>query len=178
MQRLFTAVWLPDKTAKQLTALQPAAGAPVQLVEPSQLHITLHFIGQAETREIVEVLEQVQAPAFPLQIDRLGKFNQTRGAVILWAGVQKNEGLISLYRKIAAVLPNGENVNSSMDYVPHITIARCKNGTPIDLVDSFISRAPPAFEPFTVTGFGLYSSRLHKGKPFYRCERAFSLELP
>ena len=80
MQRLFTALSLPQVTAKKLTALQPAEGGPVQVVEASQLHITLHFIGQAETLELAGVLEQVRVPAFPLQIDGLGKFSQPRGA--------------------------------------------------------------------------------------------------
>lgn len=96
MQRLFTALWLPEKIAKQLTILQTVADGPVQTVEAAQLHITLHFIGQADTRELAEVLERVHAPAFPLQIEGLGKFSQARGAFILWAGIQKNEGLVTL----------------------------------------------------------------------------------
>ena len=178
MQRLFTALSLPETTAKKLAALQPSVGGPVRVVEGSQLHITLHFIGQAETRELAGILEQVQARAFSLQIDGVGKFSQTRGACILWAGVQKNEGLMTLYQKIAAVLSPGGYTDASIEYVPHITLARCKNGTPGNVIDRFINQPLPPLEPFTVTKFGLYSSNLDKGKPFYKCERAFSLELP
>lgn len=178
MQRLFTALSLPDIEAKKLAALQPVEGGTVRVVEAGQLHITLHFIGQADTSALAGVLEQVQARAFPLQIEGLGKFSQARGACILWAGVQKNEGLITLYRKMAAVLSQGGYIDTSIEYVPHITLARCKNGTPEDVVDRFLNQALPPLQPFTVTKFGLYSSNLYKGKPFYKCERAFSLDLP
>lgn len=178
MQRLFAALSIPETTAQKLTALQPGKGGPIRVVEGSLLHITLHFIGQAETRELAGILEQVQARAFSLQIDGLGKFSQTRGACILWAGVQKNEGLMTLYQKIAAVLSQGGFTDASIDYVPHITLARCKNGTPGNVTDSFINQPLPPIEPFTVTKFGLYSSKLYKGTPLYECEREFSLELP
>ena len=175
MQRLFTALSLPEKTAKQLTALQ-LAGDGVQAVETAQLHITLHFIGQAEANELADVLERVRAPVFSLQIEGPGKFNQANGAFILWAGVQKSEGLMTLYQELAGVLSNRGYPNTSMDYIPHITLARCKNGTPNTLADKFINRTLPPFEPFAVTEFGLYSSSLYKGKSIYRRERVFSLE--
>lgn len=176
MQRLFTALSLPEKTAEQLSILQPVAGGPVRAVETAQLHITLHFIGQADTSKLADILRQVQAPAFSLQIEGLGKF-EANGAFVLWAGVQKNEGLMTLYQKIAAVLSAHGYPGVSMNYIPHITLARCKNGTPNSLDDKFLNQAMPPFKPLTMTEFGLYSSNLYNGKPIYRCERTFSLKL-
>ncbi len=47
MPRLFVAVDLPAAVAADLAMLQPPRTAGVRLVQQQQMHLTLHFLGQA-----------------------------------------------------------------------------------------------------------------------------------
>lgn len=48
MPRLFVAVSLPAATTAELALRQPPPMAGIRLVELGQMHLTLHFIGEAD----------------------------------------------------------------------------------------------------------------------------------
>jgi 2'-5' RNA ligase len=46
MTKLFVALELPVSATAALTAIQPPAAPGIRLVEPGQMHLTLHFLAR------------------------------------------------------------------------------------------------------------------------------------
>ena len=58
MARLFVALDLPHAVTTKLVAHQPRPCSGIRLIPPSQMHLTLHFIGEA-----MELLQLTNAPS-------------------------------------------------------------------------------------------------------------------
>src|SRR5213592_4555613 len=106
MPKLFVAVDLPDSVTAELAAIQPPPGPDIRLVAPGQMHLTLHYLGEADVERTAAALRAVSASAFPLVIEGVGQFRSVDGAVTLWAGVQRTNELLGLHTAVAAALAN------------------------------------------------------------------------
>ncbi|MEO8418842.1 MAG: RNA 2',3'-cyclic phosphodiesterase [Methylophilaceae bacterium] len=176
MPRLFVAVDLPAAVAAKLAGNQPPPMAGMRRVEPGQMHLTLHYIGEANIERIAAALRAVAVPAFSLTLEGVGRFHSTGKAVTLWAGVSDNAELLGLHAAIAAALAVEGYRPEARHYSPHITLARCKSVVPAGVVAEFLARhAAFALPGVPVTAFGLYSSTLGGDAPVYRRERSFPL---
>lgn len=176
MPRLFVAVSLPAATTAELALRQPPPMAGVRLVEPGQMHLTLHFIGEADIERMGAALQAVAAPAFLLTIEGVGKFSSAGKTVTLWARVRDNAELLGLHAAIAVALA-GEGFRPEIRrYTPHITLARCAPRVPAAMVAEFLARHVAFSLPgVPVAEFGLYSSTFVGDTSVYRCERSFPL---
>lgn len=63
MPRLLVAVNLPAATTAELALIQPLPMGGIRLVEPRQMRLTLHFIGEADIERMGAALQAVVAPA-------------------------------------------------------------------------------------------------------------------
>ena len=179
MPRLFVAVGVPAAAAAELAIIQPPRVAGVRLAEPGQMHLTLHFLGPANLERTAAALAAVEAPAFPLEVEGVGQFPSSGGAVTLWAGVCASAALLRLHAAGAAALAAEGFQPEARPYTPHITLARCEPGVPADVVAEFLDRHRAfALPGFPVTEFGLYSSARVGDAPVYRRERSFPLLAP
>ncbi len=175
MPRLFIAIELPPAITAELARLQPRPAPGLRLSSAEQMHITLHFLGEADVLPIKNALQSVAVPAFSLQLAGLGQFRSRGDNVALWAGVEVSEELLALHAGITAVLADAGTRLQSYRYKPHITLARCKPGMPAALIPAFLAQQFSL--PFIpVTGFGLYSSTLTKDGPLYCREQWFALQ--
>ena len=176
MTRLFVAVDLPDVVKSELVALQPPNAAGIRQVAPAQIHITLHFIGDAQVEPIATALQAVVLPQFSLSLEGVGHFESSRGDVTLWAGIRESAELQNLHAEVGAALVAVGFRPETRPYTPHVTLARLRSDAAGGVVDAFLSRhANFAFPAIPICGFGLYSSRFVDKGPVYRCERAFPL---
>lgn len=174
--RLFTAIAIPDDVARQLMLIQ--AGVPgARWSTREQLHLTLRFIGEVDGREAAAVddaLTTISAPGFRLILKGIGQFGG-RNPSALWAGVETNDALMHLERKIESALQRIGLPAETRKFKPHVTLARLK-GTPrghvIDYLTDHALFACPGFE---VGGFILYSSQLTANGSLYRAEKAYRL---
>jgi 2'-5' RNA ligase len=176
MPKLFVAVGLPAPVATELTRIQPPPTIGVRRTELNQLHLTLHFLGEANVGRIAAALEAVSVLGFALAFTGVGQFCSADGAVTLSAGVQESAGLLRLHTAIATALA-GEGFRPEVrQYNPHVTLARCQPGAEPAVVADFLTRnagfSLPAVE---VAAFGLYSSVFIDESPVYRLERSFAL---
>lgn len=96
-----------------------AAGVAGRYLTPSNLHLTLAFIGMWP-EDIANLLPAVRQP-FPVTLSHLGVFPK---AHILWAGVEPSEALVSAARQVRHVLSEAEIPFDKQDFNPHITLAR------------------------------------------------------
>jgi 2'-5' RNA ligase len=176
MPRLFVAIDLPAAVTAKLARNQPLPMDGIRLVKPSQMHLTLHYIGEADIKRIALALETVAVPAFSLTLEGVGRFPPAGNAHTLWAGVRDSAELLGLHAAAAAALATTGYRPETRRYRPHITLARCKPLVPASVTAEFLTR-PAAFSLYEVpvVAFGLYSSKLVGDAPVYRRERSFPL---
>ena len=96
--RLFTALRPSDEFRAALADLQNrirAAGVTGRYPDPSNLHMTMAFIGEWP-EDVTHVLPQVKHP-FPITLSHLGYFPEAK---VLWAGTEPSEPLDNLVKQV------------------------------------------------------------------------------
>jgi 2'-5' RNA ligase len=178
MSRLFVAIGLPPFATEELAAIQPPAVAGVRLEKTSQMHVTLHFLGNANVERMAMALATVQAPLFSMAIQGVGQFPSADGGAILWARVRESRELLELHAAIAAALAGEGFRPEERPYTPHVTLARCgAKGTDKVANDFLTCGMALSLGDIVVTDFGLYSSVSVGGASFYQRERSFPLRM-
>lgn len=132
--RTFLAVDIGDAIRKRVAAVQAelaATGAIVKWVEPASYHVTLHFLGELDDRDLAQVCratmkETAKIESFRMSIAGLGAFPNERRPKILWAGIDEGtENLVSLFTAIEAPLADlGIYRKEDRPYTPHLTLGR------------------------------------------------------
>lgn len=165
--RAFLAIDLPEDVIEALTRLQRLlpVGRPVPT---GNLHLTLSFLGDQPEELLQELhftLETLRAAPFELRLSGLGCFGGRRPRV-LFADVAPSEPLMRLQGQVAAAVRRSGIRLPREHYHPHVTLARFGNGAgPRDAarIGDFIADFGSVVLPrFTVTGFALYRSTLHR----------------
>ncbi len=122
MPRLFVALEPSPDFRAALSALQDSlreAGVAGRYLEPSNLHMTLAFIGQW-TEDAAALLPRVGKP-FPITLSHIGVFER---ADVLWAGVRPSDALDALAAEVRAILDEAGVPYDHQPFNPHITLAR------------------------------------------------------
>ncbi len=174
--RLFVALALPNEVAAALTLIQ--SGVPgARWSTREQMHLTLRFIGEVDGQQAAAVddaLSTISAPGFRLTLKRVGQFGG-RNPSALWAGVEPNDALFHLERKIESALQRAGLPPETRKFTPHVTLARLK-GTPRGRVMDYLTdHALFASPSVDVRAFILYSSQLTPNGSVYRAEKAYQL---
>ena len=120
--RIFVALQPTPAFRDALASLQDRlrnAGVTGRYLTPSNLHMTLAFIGMWP-EDITELLPIVEQP-FPVTLSRLGIFPKAK---VLWAGVEPSQELNSLAGEVRQALTEAEIPFDRQDFNPHITLVR------------------------------------------------------
>ncbi len=178
MYRLFVAIPLPGKIRRQLAGL--AHGLPgARWVPEEQFHLTLRFIGEVDGamfRDITAALATVRAPAFSLKVKGVGCFGGRKGARVLWAGVEADDTLYLLQRRIESVLAHTGVEPERRRFSPHITLARFRTPPPRERLGRFVAGNNLfASDVTTIQAFRLYSSFLSPKGATHRVEAEYPL---
>ncbi|UFT98154.1 RNA 2',3'-cyclic phosphodiesterase [Radiobacillus kanasensis] len=95
---------------------------------PSDLHITLTFLGAVSENKITAIIEELEKLedlfAFHLNIGTMGTFGKGSQPRVLWAGVEVNEVLTELQDKVASSCSMFGFSKESRPYHPHVTLAK------------------------------------------------------
>ena len=175
MSRLFVAINLPALVSAKLARLQPSPCAGLKLISMTQMHLTLHFIGEAAISPVIDALQTVRAQPFLFRLAGLGQF-RVNGGVTLWAGVDVNEALLALRMAVGLALSSLRFRPEARRYTPHVTLARCKPAVPAQVISQFMASSAMLDLPeVAVAGFALYSSTMSSEGSQYSCEQWFPL---
>ena len=126
-ERLFFALWPEAKIRKELLqrySLTRAArlGKPVA---PSNLHITLHFLGNIPVHRIdcfLSQAEKLRAQPFSLNLTKTGYFKKPK---VSWVGVDTVPDQLSrLHTELATLIQACGYHPEQRAYSPHVTMAR------------------------------------------------------
>lgn len=176
MPRLFTALEIPRDAALSLTLLR--GGLPgARWVDPENYHLTLRFIGDVEGHvadEIANALDRVRRPSFNLALSGVGAFGSKKPHS-LYAGATTSADLNALQAEIERICQRLGLPADPRKFVPHVTIARLRGPSPIDVAEYLSARGNFATMPFRVGRFVLMSSRESVGGGPYVVEEAWPL---
>ena len=178
MPRLFIAVDLPDTIRENLAAM--SFGIPgAKWVAPEQLHLTVRFIGAVDGalfRDIKDILDGIHLASFSMQLKGVGFFPPRGAPRVLWVGLEKNQQLQILRKKIDLLLSRVGVEPEGRKFSPHITLARLKN-SPVQKIANFLSgNGLFSQEPFMVEDFKLYSSILSPKGAYHKIERIYPFD--
>lgn len=132
--RAFIAVDIPDALRDELARLQQriASRLPggIRWVSPGHIHVTLKFLGSipaARVAALSTALEEVTVTSCALAVGGLGAFPSSRGAKVLWAGVDGGGDLAALYAQVAAALARIGIAPEQRPFAPHLTLGRVRD---------------------------------------------------
>ena len=122
--------------AEELIETFHAAGADVKWVGPENLHLTLKFLGEVQSRETHRVCEAVQrgvakVEPFEFEFHGAGAFPNAGRPRTLWIGAGTGEEeMIALHDHVDAALGKLGFRKEHRRFHPHLTIGRVRRGGP------------------------------------------------
>ncbi len=160
-------------------------GAPLNMVDPNQLHITVKFLGDTEEDQIDEIVEKAKfavEPYNPFKIDLkgTGAFPHLGFMKVVWIGSEmsqeeeqdsKNEEFTLLedvaHRVEEELVPLGFE-RDDREFSPHITVARVKGGKNKEKLKRAVEKYQDEhFKTWKVDKLTLKKSVLKKTGPEY-----------
>lgn len=172
--RAFIAIELPHAAREGLARLEDALRRPehrcVRWVSPEGIHLTLKFLGNipaARVREIGAAVEEAarDVPPFRLEVAGTGVFPGPKQVRVFWVGIGgEMDRLCALQGSIDSALATLGFAREDRPFVPHLTLARVRQGAPPgerrsfgELVDSVVFEEKHGIE---VRAVSLMRSRL------------------
>ena len=178
MPRLFVALELPSDVKDSLVPLARGLG-DVRWTTSDQQHLTLRFIGEVDdgrANDIADALSLVPGVPFELQLKGIGHFPPRGEPRVVWAGVAKSRELKDLKRRIDRALRQADIDADRQKFAPHVTLARLRRPpTQAGLATYLMRHSLYQSQPFSVSGFNLYSSWLQPEGPDYQLEASYQL---
>jgi 2'-5' RNA ligase len=176
MPRLFTALEIPRDAALSLSLLR--GGLPgARWIDVENYHITLRFIGDVEGHvadDIANELDRVRRPSFTLTLSGVGAFGQKKPHAV-WAGVATSPDLSALQSEIDRICQRLGISADPRKFMPHVTLARLRNSSPIEVAKYLSAHGNFSALPFRVGRFVLMSSRDSVGGGPYIVEETWPL---
>jgi 2'-5' RNA ligase len=177
MPRLFTGLEIPADIGFALS-LKRGGLTGARWIDAENYHITLRFIGDVDHQTANEVADSLDrltnSMRFSVRLTHLGTFGGDKPRS-LYAGVEPSENLMRLQAAQERVLQRAGIEPEGRKFVPHVTLARLRGGSALE-VARFLAEAG-RFEPlsFTVGRFVLFSSKDSVGGGPYVIEQSYGL---
>lgn len=177
MKRIFIAVKiLPGSNLQRmLNTVKSLTGREViRWVDPSNLHITLVFLGDTEEKRITEISHFLGATchqygSFELSLDGTGVFKSWSDPRVFWIGVNPRERLQELNKVILENLSKAGFCPEERIFSPHLTIGRVKSVSDKENLKNILGRYREIrFQTVNITEVILYESILQRTGPIYK----------
>ncbi|MFP4142621.1 MAG: RNA 2',3'-cyclic phosphodiesterase [Thermoplasmata archaeon] len=176
-----------DPTDKMLEFIDEVerTGAPLNMVDPSQLHMTVKFLGDTEEHMIDDIVEKTEfalQPYDPFKIDLkgTGAFPHLGFMKVVWIGseVSSEEPQTSNDEEFTFLADVAHRVEEELvplgferddrEFSPHFTVARVKGGKNKEKLKSVIENwEDEEFATWKVEKLTLKKSILKKSGPEY-----------
>lgn len=176
MHRLFVAI-RPPEDIRDLLIDAMDDSPDFRWQNDEQLHLTLRFVGEVDrplADDLAAALAKIHAEPFELRVAGVGRFEQ-RSAGALWAGVEPKAPVAALATKIERVCQQVGLAPEHRAFFPHITLARWKGRRSREVGDFLERERALRSDPFEVTDFTLFESRLSRHGAHYQAAATYSL---
>ena len=103
----------------------------INWIPEDHYHITLRFLGKTSLKHIPKieaVLQKIasQQSGFSLQINAVRIFGSAYKPMVLWLGIEEQQGFLDLHKKMEEALKHIGYHSDRQNFIPHISIARIK----------------------------------------------------
>jgi RNA 2',3'-cyclic 3'-phosphodiesterase len=188
--RIFIAVSLPaeihDNLSKVIDFLKRniGDGGAVRWVRPSNIHLTLKFLGEIPIGDIAQLKTGLEGPVaqhgtFPLTVQKIGVFPNTRKPRVIWAGLKDSNALIALYTTVENVMRELGYDSEERPFSAHLTLGRISQMASMQQIiqcGEIISACTIGeLGSFIVKSVDIYRSELNAGGSIYTRLQALSL---
>ena len=181
--RTFIAIELSEEIKATLAQVQSHlkySGADVKWVEPTNIHLTMKFLGEIDekTRENVQsILDEIAKTTKPFEISLkdVGAFPKIEFPRIIWVGLGKGaKESTELANNIDVALSTEIGFDKdTRDFVSHLTIGRVRSGKNKQALKekliSFNHQLTTNHQPLTTKSISviLFQSKLTPAGPIY-----------
>jgi 2'-5' RNA ligase len=176
MPRLFAGLEVPSQVSSVLSMLR--GGLPgARWVEPSDYHITLRFIGDVGNRtasEIDSLLADISRRPLAIKVAGLGSFGGDKPHCV-YADVEPTRELSDLQNEVDRLVRACGVDTDKRKFQPHVTLARLKGASSLDVAEYLSSRGWFPSQSFTAKRFVLFSARDSVGGGPYVVETSYPL---
>jgi 2'-5' RNA ligase len=176
MPRLFTGVEIPSDIGQALGMLR--GGLPgARWITPDNYHLTLRFIGDVDdliAQEVALMLGRVRRGGFELHLEGLTSFGGRRPRAVV-ATVAPAQALLEVQAEHERLMQRIGLEPEGRKYTPHVTLARLRDSSSLDVADYLSARGYFRTAPFPVSRFVLFSSRNSVGGGPYVVEASYPL---
>jgi 2'-5' RNA ligase len=176
MPRLFTGIEIPPGIGQALDMLR--GGLPgARWIDRENYHLTLRFLGDIDDRDAQEAalaLGQVRRHAFDLHLEGLASFGGRKPRAVV-ASVAPEPALLELQAEQERLMRRIGLEPEGRKYTPHVTLARLRTSTSLDVAEYLSARGYFRTAPFKVSQFVLFSSRASTGGGPYVVEASYPL---
>jgi RNA 2',3'-cyclic 3'-phosphodiesterase len=177
LPRLFTGLEIPHDVQLALS-LKRGGLTGARWIDPENYHITLCFIGDVDNRTANEVTDELDrlsnSDGFRLRLSHLGSFGGDKPRA-LYAGVDASPALQRLQAAHERVLRRVGIAPEARRFIPHVSLARLKGTSAIELAEFMHQAGHFAPLEFTVGRFVLFSSKASVGGGPYLVEQSYPL---
>jgi 2'-5' RNA ligase len=179
MPRLFTGLEIPSDIGQALSMLR--GGLPgARWITPENYHLTLRFIGDVDdlvAQEVALMLGRVRREAFDLHLEGLTSFGGRRPRAVV-AAVAPAPPLLEVQAEHERLMKRIGLEPEGRKYTPHVTLARLRDSSSLDVADYLSARGYFRTAPFHISRFVLFSSRASVGGGPYVVEASYPLVSP
>lgn len=184
--RLFVSVDLSPDLAEPVRTIQEQFDEipSITLVDPTQVHLTLKFIGDTDPNEVSTIettiregLSKLNIQPFKINIEGLGVFPSPDYIQVLWLGVTRgSEELTKLHSSLDSSLSDIGVDPEPHDFTPHVTIGRMQDARGKSTVQELLDSTSPHIGTMEVDDIRLKKSELTPSGPNYTTVTTFPLE--
>ncbi|MEA3385709.1 MAG: RNA 2',3'-cyclic phosphodiesterase [Thermodesulfobacteriota bacterium] len=176
MVRTFLAIDLPSTQRKILEKHQgrwKSAKADVRWIYPSNIHLTLKFLGEIQESSKERVIVACKEVCclhrgFSLFVNDTGIFPNLRRPRILWIGIGGETDLLcKLQNSIETALEEKGFPREDRAFTPHLTVGRVRSHRKLSRLLEVFLKDKIAIEPFIVKEVIVYKSQLTPRGPLY-----------
>lgn len=165
---LFVAIGLEKPSAERLVGFVESALPEHPAEHPDDLHITLHYIGEADcVNEIAERLSEVCYPSFCINYAQINSFFRPNEETnVIWQDVDDQGHHLTKLRAAISEALSDIPFQRPDSFIPHITLSY--TAQPFDAAELTRMAAPLAGEVWEVREFQLWQVLPGTRKPSFR----------
>ena len=134
--RTFVCIEVPPSIKARIEELQRAlrrSDVPISWVKPSNIHLTIKFLGDVEASRMDDVRQAVERasagiPPFEITVEGAGCFPSAKSPRVLWVGLNPMPDVLrTLHSNLEAALEHAGFAREAKRFSPHLTMARIRD---------------------------------------------------
>ncbi len=144
----------------------------LRTMDPEQLHITLHFLGDTSWESVPLISQAIaesirETPEISVTLGPISGFPNIQRPRVVWAEIQPKEPIIALAESLAGRLEHLGIRLENRPFIPHLTLARVKGRRDEASEDLQQAELPQSLGSVSLDTVIHYESHSKSGRPMY-----------